>query len=311
MYETALLAALASAVGFAGSTSLQHQATGSTPAHVQGVVGLLRHLVTQPTWLLGQLLAVASFVLHALALHLGPLLVVQPVVLSGIVIAVPLRAALSRRRPPVSELAAVAVTAVGLTVFLVVAGDTTGSRAPGDASTAVVVLLTALVAVAGYALAGHGRTAAWRAGAYGAVAGLLFGVVSAMVKLSLDRATDGFDGVVHAWPLLAVAGLGLFGVATNQTSYRVGSLSASMPVLNAVNVVVALLLGLTLFGEVPAHSVLDLVLEAVSVICVLAGVVWSSAHAEPESARHDTATTGPDRGSADRRLATPPAPVGR
>ena len=313
MYRTALLAALASAIGFAGSTSLQHQATGSTPEHVQGVVGLLRHLLTRPRWLLGQLLATVSFVLHALALYLGPLLLVQPVVLSGIVIAVPLRAALSRRRPPASELAAVLITAVGLTIFLVVAGDTTGSRAPGNATAALVVLVAATVAIASYALAGRGRTAAWRAGGYGAVAGLLFGVVSGMVKLTSERAADGFTGVVDAWPVLAVVGLGLFGVATNQTSYRVGSLSASMPVLNAVNVVVALALGVALFGEVPAHSTFDLLLEAAGVAAVLFGVVWSSAHAEPEGGGHqgrDKTGTDPDEGPSDDRRATPSQPVG-
>ena len=304
MYESALLAAAGSAVGFAVSTSLQHQATGTAPTEVQGVVALLRHLLTRPAWLLGQALAVVSFVLHAVALHLGPLLVVQPVVLSGIVLAVPMRAALSRRRPPASELAAVLVTAVGLTVFLVVAGDTTGSRVPGDVAAGSVVVLTALAAVAAYAVAGWGRSAAWRAGAYGAVAGLLFGVVSAMVKLSLGRAEDGLGSALEAWPFLAVAGLGLFGVATNQTSYRVGPLSASMPLLNAVNVVVALLLGVVLFGEVPAHTVLDLVLEGLAVFCVLVGVVWSSAHAD-----RGTDPTGPDRGPTDDRLPSPSEPV--
>lgn len=285
MYQAALLVALGSAVGFAVATSLQHQATGGAPPEVQGAIGLLRHLLTRPLWLLGQALATVSFVLHALALYLGSLLVVQPVVLSGIVLAVPIRAALSRRRPPASEVAAVLVTAVGLTVFLVVAGDTTGSRTPGDGVTALVAVVTLVVAASAYSLAGRGRTAAWRAGAYGAVAGLLFGVVSAMVKLTLERVGNGLDSPLDAWPFLAVAVIGLFGVATNQTSYRVGSLSASMPVLNAVNVVVSLGLGVALFGEVPAHTTVDLLVEALGLACVIVGVVWSSAHAEPELAR--------------------------
>ena len=64
-------------------------------------------------WLLGQLFATLAFVLHAVALHFGPLAIVQPIVVSGIVWAVPARAALSRRLPTSQEVVAVSVTAAG------------------------------------------------------------------------------------------------------------------------------------------------------------------------------------------------------
>ena len=92
---TAVLAAIACAATFAVSTSVQHHAVESAPDSANGVGRLLAYLIRRPTWLLGQLLATCAFALHALALHNGPLAIVQPIVVSGIVFAVPARAALS------------------------------------------------------------------------------------------------------------------------------------------------------------------------------------------------------------------------
>ena len=51
-------------------------------------LALLSYLMRQPLWLLGQFLAVCAFALHASALNAGPIAVVQPIVVSGIVWAV-------------------------------------------------------------------------------------------------------------------------------------------------------------------------------------------------------------------------------
>ena len=105
----ALGAAIASATGFAASTSLQHHAAGSAPEGTKGLGAFVRYLLSTPTWLVGQFLALMSFFLHAVALHFGPLALVQPIVVSGVVIAVPARSALSKRWPSTAELVAVAV----------------------------------------------------------------------------------------------------------------------------------------------------------------------------------------------------------
>ena len=57
-----------------------------------GVWGLLRHLVGRPVWLVGQMMGTVALVMHAMALHFGPIALVQPLVISGIVLAVPVRA---------------------------------------------------------------------------------------------------------------------------------------------------------------------------------------------------------------------------
>ena len=114
---TAPLIALAAASGFAVSTSLQHSAA-SRVTHSATTLSLLRQLATSRRWVLASLLGLTAFALHALALHLGSLALVQPLMLCGVVLAVPLRTSIGRRLPRRDEFLAVAVTSVGLIVLL-------------------------------------------------------------------------------------------------------------------------------------------------------------------------------------------------
>ena len=51
-----------------------------------------------------------------------------------------------------------------------------------------------------------------------------------------------------------LVGAGLLGTAMNQRAYQIAPLSFSMPVVNVVDIVVAILFGVLVFGEAPAHS---------------------------------------------------------
>jgi drug/metabolite transporter (DMT)-like permease len=287
---TALLAALGSALGFALATSLQHHAAGAAPDTVQGAANLLRHLLRRPRWLAGQALSFASFCLHALALHLGALALVQPVVVSGIVLAVPIRAALTRQRPPTGELGAVLVAATGLAAFLVAAGSMDGDEGAAGPGAGLFVLGGALLAAVLHRIGFRARRVPLRAGLYGVVGGVLFGLVAGLVKLSLERLSeDGLVGMLTGWPLWTLIVLGLSGVAVNQQAYRVGALSASMPILNVANVVVALTFGIMIFGETPAHTPLALVVQALSLACIAAGLVGLGRFADRELAPRDEA----------------------
>lgn len=273
---------MGSAIGFAVSTSLQHHAAGDTPDHVRGATRLLAHLARRPRWLAGQILALVSFGLHALALHAGALALVQPIVVSGIVFAVPMRAAMSRQRPPAGEIRAVLITAAGLGTFLVSAGAMVGDDGLQSQGLALAVtVVAALVAATTYVTAGRMQTTALRAGLYGVTAGILFGLVATLVKLSLARLHEGgLTALVTGWSMWALIVLGLSGVATNQRAYRVGALSASNPILNIVNVLVALTCGVIIFDEIPSHSVLAVAAQLVALACMAVGLAQLSAHAD-------------------------------
>lgn len=273
MFATALLVATGSAAGFAVSTSLQHLAAGRTPETTQGTHRLLAHLAQRPWWVLGQLIAAASFGLHALALQLGTLVVVQPVVVSGVVLAVPVRAALARRLPSRSEISTVTLTAVGLALFLVAAQPTAG-HAPTTTWVSVALAATGTV-VAGTATWWADRCDGERAALwFGVASGVLFGLVAGLVKLTTTLAAPALHpwGFLTLWTTWAVLAAGLSGVAINQRAYRAARLSASMPVLNIVDVLVALIFGIVVFGETPAHSPLAVTGQVAGFACLAIGL---------------------------------------
>jgi hypothetical protein len=270
----AIVFAFCAASTFAVSTSVQHHATGGAPRSA-GLLRLLGYLVRRPMWLVGQALGTAAFGLHALALHAGQLAVVQPIVISGIVWAVPARAAMSRRLPSRAEVRAVIVTAIGLAAFLVASDPTTGRKTAYQTSAVVLTVIGAAAAGAAYLIAVYvGHHPRRRALFYGIAAGVLFGMVAALLKMCLEElASNGLLGVLADWPLYGLIVAGAGGVLVNQRAYQTAGLSASMPVLNIADVITALLFGLLVFHEIPRHSPWLILVELLSLAAIGLGLV--------------------------------------
>jgi hypothetical protein len=266
--------ALLSAVTFAGSTSVQHHAAENAPEGVRGILSLVRHLVQQPVWLAGQALAIAGLVLHAAALHLGSVAVVQPIVISGVVLAVPVRSALSRRWPWPREIVAVCVAAAGLTAFLVASRPSGGRDAPLAEPAILLTGIGAALALAIGLLSRFAPHPTRRSFLLGVSAGVLFGVVAGLIKAVLHLLThEGVLATAESWMTWALLVLGVAAVVINQHAYRLARLSASMPVLNVVDGVVAIAFGYYAYSEVPRHSPLFLVIELLSFAAIAVGLI--------------------------------------
>jgi drug/metabolite transporter (DMT)-like permease len=268
--------AACSAAGFALSTSLQHHSADRAPSAVRTTTALLAHLARRPWWIVGQLVAVGSFALHALALRIGTIVTVQPVVVSGIVLAVPARAALNRRLPSWGELTTVAVTAVGLAVLLVASRPSAGNVRPEEVVAVVMTAAGAVLAGAAVALGVRTRDPHHAATWLGVAAGVLFGLVAGLVKLAFAQVqvspVAGPPALLGSWAAWAVPVVGLAGVVINQRAYRAARLSASMPILNIVDVVVALAFGVAVFREMPAHTTAAVVAQALALVCIAIGL---------------------------------------
>ena len=271
-----LVLALVSAFGFALSSALQHHANHGVESG-GGAGSHLMALLRTPRWVAGQVLALTSFVLHAVALQFGLLIVVQPVEVSGVVMAVPVRSALDRRWPSANETGVVAATAAGLALFLVVSRPSHGSDA--DLTAAGIFVPAAILGAALCMLAGHRLGGRALANGFGFGAGVIFGLTAGMMKLA-GHLSDFSGGpvsdvlaVLVTWPFWVVAVLGPLGVLLNQAAYRAGPLSASMPHLHILNVAVSIVFGVLVFGEVPRHDPLSLLVEGVALLMVAWGIV--------------------------------------
>lgn len=269
MTGLAVPVALAAAVAFGWSAALMHHSASGAPESVAGIRALLLHVTRQWRWLLGMAASLAGLGLHALALHLGTIAVVQPLVVTGLVFSFLFRAALDRSLPHRATMGWVLVTGLGLTVFLV-AGGTSGGHAVSTRGT-VCMLAGGAVAVAAVLLAAARRTR--HAGLLlGAAAGVVFGLIAGTLKATTLAASRGLPALVTSWPAYVLVVLGVTGFLLNQRAYHAAPLSRSLPVSNTLNPLVALLFGVVGFGERPPSAPGRLAAEAVGLALVLTGV---------------------------------------
>jgi drug/metabolite transporter (DMT)-like permease len=280
----AAVAAFAAAFSFAlGSALQQRVAGGSTPdeeSHGSFFVRIAGH----PSWLVGLGLSAVAFALHAFALSRGDLALVQPIIVSGIVFAVVIRAALERRFPPTSTLIWLVITWAGLALFLAVR-PATADEAPENGLGAVLVGIGVALALVGMAVASRMKTPQIRGAILAGVSGVLFGLVAGLVKLVLARLGEGFAAVLGSWSLWALVVTGLWAVLLNQRAYQATRLSVTTPILNVVQVAVAILFGLLVLGEDPGQSPAIVAGEVAGLALVIAGVIrLASADAPASSA---------------------------
>jgi hypothetical protein len=272
----AVLAALGSACGFAVSTSLQHRAASASAISGLRLGRLLRILAQRPSWLIGLSTGAVALVLHGVAVRYGALIVVQPLVVTGIVLAVPARAALDRKLPSVSDMTWVLVTVSGITL-LVVSSDPTGADRNPVALHALGVVVVGVLLIMALARAGLRAGSARGSGVWlGGAAGILFGLTAGTLKLLVFATAS--RGMELVW-LLTLVGLGVWGLALNQRTYQRAPLSVSMPMLNVVDVLVAIAFGYLVFGEVPAHGPMSLLVDGCGIALMGTGLRQLMAHA--------------------------------
>jgi drug/metabolite transporter (DMT)-like permease len=117
----AIAASLAASLSFAVSAILEQRATKQVPDRGVFAPRLLVDLARQPLWMASIGATIVGLGLQIVALHVGPLALVQPILVCDLVFAVLLAAALRGASPDRTIFAGVVCCAVGIGVFLAVA----------------------------------------------------------------------------------------------------------------------------------------------------------------------------------------------
>ena len=264
----AVLLGLMSACAFAASNALQHRVAGTVPADVNRAIGVLAILVRKPVWLVATTISFCAVILHATALRTGSIALVQPLMLVGVVLAVPLRAALERHAPLWPEVRAVLVTMAGLGVIVWSANPAPSTARPSSTAAGLVVVGGIVTALCVLRLSRRmsARPRA-QAAVLGANAGVMFGLTAGLLKYVGSAATGPNVGAL-VLPAAGLVGAGVLGTAMNQRAYQLASLSVSMPLVNVIDVIVAVMFGAVVFRELPRDSPDMLLLQVAALACL-------------------------------------------
>ncbi|MFG1929810.1 DMT family transporter [Mycobacterium sp. NPDC048908] len=240
----ALGAAFFIAIGDVIHQRSAHEVTDEPVSHVDLFLRLLR----DGKWWLGSTVAAVGFALQAAALGLGSVLLVQALLVTSLLFALPINARLSHRRVTRWEWTWAALLAIAVAVIVTVGNPTEGhSRASLQTWTVVVAVLgPALVLCVVGARIWSGPTSAVL---LALVSGALWGVFAVLTKGVVDRLDHGLWALVrtpelYVWALVAVAG-----TAWQQSSFRAGALTASLPTMTVAEPVVGSVLGIVVLGE--------------------------------------------------------------
>jgi drug/metabolite transporter (DMT)-like permease len=233
---------------------------------------MLHDLIRRPIWLAGLVTAAATLALQFVALANGELALVQPLMLLGLLFALPISVLLEKCKPSPREWCWAAALFVGLTVFLVAAHPTPGPLLPDD-SWMFALGGGALAVICALVLLGWGPARRHRAALFGLGTGISYGVAAALMKYCYGLATEDPMRLLTSWPAYTLVVIGGSGILLNQAAYRSGPLAGALPPLAIADPVVATICGVAAFDEVLRTSAPAIALQVVGVLIVVAAIV--------------------------------------
>jgi drug/metabolite transporter (DMT)-like permease len=266
-----LLLSLAASVCFAAGFVMQYHEAHEAPQKLFLSPRLLLELVRHRIWLGGIAAMVVGDGLQAAALAMGSLAVIEPVLTTSLLFALPLSAAWRRERLQRKEWLGAFLVSAGLGVLLGVGSPTIGNSDMAGYQWLLVVLASwgaALLMVVG------GTRSPWpstKAALIGGAAGVLFGLQDALTRFCLHGLSHNFTGLFFSWQPYLLLVTAVYGLTLMQSAYEAGSLTAALPPIAIGEPVVGMLIGLFALNERLDASTVALALEAAGAVVMITG----------------------------------------
>jgi drug/metabolite transporter (DMT)-like permease len=241
----ALCAALASAVGDVIRQRSAHEVTDKQVGHLE----LFRMSLKDTRWWLGGLAAITNYSLQAAALAWGSVVLVTALQVTALLFALPIYARLAHHRVKPREWMWALILAAALAVVIIV-GDPAAGEQRGLLQTWLIVAMVMIpLLVACVVAARRWSGSAFSAVLLAVVAGSSLALFAVLTKGVVEMSENGPMAVVTSpefvpWLLAALAGL-IF----QQSAFRAGTLTASLPTMTVAKPTVAGLLGVLVLGE--------------------------------------------------------------
>jgi drug/metabolite transporter (DMT)-like permease len=242
--------AVLSAFGVALANVMQRKASLEQGTDQPFGLRLLWNLIRSPTWIIGFLGLVGSFLLQAVALGYGQLSTVETIITLEVPLTLLVASFVFSSRLGRQEWTGVLTIVGGVVLMLVALNPRPGN--PGGVSDFI------------YAVAGGGTAATilaliiasqrgnilWRTACLGAAAGTSFGLTATFIKETISEGdAHGVVGVLATWQTYTAVGFGILGLVLVQAALHIGPLVAAQPGFTIMDPIVSILWGVLVFNE--------------------------------------------------------------
>jgi drug/metabolite transporter (DMT)-like permease len=270
--DIAALLALGAALMIGIGDVLQQRSAQQVTDKPVGTFALFGRLLRDRRWWAGTLVASAGFGLQAAALGLGSVVLVQALLVTSLLFALVINAKANRRRitrwQGLWAVLLAAAVAVVVTVGNPQAGSARGSLGAWAVVAAVMGPALILCLIGARVFSGPVRALL-----LGLLSGSLWGLFSVLTKGVVDQLGHGIWAVlrtpeVYVWGVLAIAA-----TAWEQSAFRAGPLTASLPAVTVSEPIVAAVLGITVLGETLNTNNIGLVALGVAAAVMAAATV--------------------------------------
>jgi hypothetical protein len=255
-YPLVVAASLGSTAFFAISTVLKHRsATTLTTEPGPLTVRLGRFVastVSHRWWLAGLAADAGGLALQALALHIGAVSVVQPLLVTALLTSLVISHLTHGTRISKHELQWAALLVATLVGFLAVSGATSSTitqEAPDRGAAVISGVLALALAVTAVAVARR-VPAGRRAALIGVAVGTLYACTAVLIKASTGvLAAKGMVAMLTSWQLAVLLVCGAAGLLLAQLAFRAGPLNTSLPAIATVDPLLSVALGVIVYDE--------------------------------------------------------------
>lgn len=302
-----LVSALGSTTFAALATALKHRTATQLPPRTGARLGYWLRAASRPLWLLALTADVAALSLQILALHIGALAVVQPLLITALLFSLLLHHRFERTWPSRREVAYALLLVLFLVGFLVASGaaspTATVHAQPADKAVAVFAAVAGIAVTCACVVAPRVTPRLNRAALLGVSVAFCYAASAALIKACTNVFAVDPARLVTSWQPYALVVTGVLGLLLAQLAFRAGPLTASLPAIAALDPVLSVALGVLVYDEPLRRGLVAEVLELVT----LAGL-GLSAFALTGLERSWMATgTGPD--ACPRGVGSPAEPA--
>jgi hypothetical protein len=246
--EIAALLAILAAIFFALAATLWQRASLAVGVEAGDSKAFAR-LLTNAVWLLGLAAQILAVLLQAAALDRGRVAIIQPLLVTTVIWALPLGYFLTQQTIAQRHILGAAIIVAGLATFASV-GDPAGGIDNAPTSDWLMAFLVLGAVGAGLLLFARRGGPGVKAAVFGTTAGMLYGVSATLMKPVVEQLhAEGAAGVLESWELWVLAITGIVGFYLQQISLATGRLVSSVATVSVTNPVVSVLLGVLVLQE--------------------------------------------------------------